>query len=244
VRRPLRGRQASGAKDAGGTGKRRARSIAQPAPSGSGGAGLRPARVAADQEREVNILLLGPQGSGKGTQAMRISSEYGLAHIATGEMLRAAIAAETDLGLRVKPIVEGGRLVPDDLMVELIGERLADPTADEGFILDGFPRTMEQAEALDAMLHEIGRELDVVFELQIADEECLQRLRRRAELEGRADDTPEAIQQRLDDYHRETEPLVEHYRATGNLVGIHADRPVDEVFAEIQQALEQVVVRP
>ena len=191
----------------------------------------------------MNILLLGPQGSGKGTQAKRISAEYGLAHIATGDMLRAAIAAGTPLGLRVKPIYDAGELVPDDLMIELIRERLGEDDAEDGFILDGFPRTMVQAEALDAMLKDIGRELTVVFELQIADERCVERLLKRAAAEGRVDDTPEVISTRLARYHEETEPLIEHYRATGNLVGIHADRPINEVFAEIQRALEQVAVR-
>lgn len=191
----------------------------------------------------MNILLLGPQGSGKGTQAKRISDEYGLAHIATGDMLRSAIAAGTPLGRRVQPIVDAGELVPDDLMIELIRERLGEEDAQEGFILDGFPRTMVQAEALDAMLRDIGRDLDVVFELQIPDEACVERLLKRAAEEGRVDDTPEVIATRLKRYHEETEPLIEHYRATGNLVGIHADRPINEVFAEIQRALEQVAVR-
>jgi len=191
----------------------------------------------------VNILLLGPQGSGKGTQAKRIAADYGIPHIATGDMLREAMAAGTPLGIRVKPIYDAGELVPDDLMIELIRERLGEEDAQEGFVLDGFPRTMVQAEALDTMLKDIGRELDVVFELQISDEECVKRLLKRAEEEGRVDDTPEAIATRLARYHEETEPLIEHYRATGNLVGIHADRPINEVFAEIQRALEQVAVR-
>jgi adenylate kinase len=193
----------------------------------------------------VNVLLLGPQGSGKGTQAQRISVEYGIPHIATGDMLRAAMAAGTELGLRVKPIYDAGDLVPDDLMIELIRERLGAADAEEGFVLDGFPRTMAQAEALDTMLAEIGHELDVVLELQVPDEAVLvERMLKRAREEGRPDDTPEAMQRRLELYHRETAPLVEHYRSTrGNVVGIHADRSVEQVFAEIQDALEQVASR-
>jgi adenylate kinase len=191
----------------------------------------------------VNILLLGPQGSGKGTQAKRIAAEYGLAHIASGDMLRSAIAAGTPLGLRVKPIYDAGELVPDDVMIELIRERLAEDDTQEGFVLDGFPRTIAQAEAFDEMLRDVGRELTVVFELQISDEECIERLLKRAADEGRVDDTPEAIATRLARYHEETEPVIEHYRATGKLVGIHADRPINEVFAEIQRTLEQVAVR-
>ena len=191
----------------------------------------------------MNILLLGPQGSGKGTQAKRISTEYGIPHVATGDMLRETIAAGTELGRKVKPILERGDLVPDEDMISLIRERLSRDDTAEGFVLDGFPRTMAQAEALDAMLREIGRELTIVFELQLPDEVCIDRLLRRARLEGRVDDTPEVVRRRLELYHRETEPLIEHYRATGKLVGIHADRPIPEVFSEIQEALDHLSVR-
>ncbi len=190
----------------------------------------------------MNVLLLGPQGSGKGTQAKRIEAEYGIPHIATGDMLREAIAQRTELGKRVQPIVESGQLVPDDLMIELIRERLEAEDAERGFVLDGFPRTLPQAEALDEMLGEIGRSLSIVFEFQLGDDVCRERMLRRAELEGRSDDTPEVIERRLAVYHEQTEPLVAHYRVQGNLVGVHADRSVDEVFAEIQDALEQVEV--
>jgi adenylate kinase len=187
-------------------------------------------------------LLLGPQGAGKGTQAKRIAAEYGIPHIATGDMLRTAIAAGTDLGKQVEPIVNAGELVSDELMIELIRERLAQGDTEPGFILDGFPRTTPQAEALDEMFAEIGRAFSVVFALQIQDAVAFERLRRRAQLEGRADDTDDAIQRRLDAYHRETEPLIEYYRARDKLVPIHGDRSENEVFAEIQQALEQVAV--
>ena len=191
----------------------------------------------------MNILLLGPQGSGKGTQAKRIAEDFGLARIASGEMLRDAIAAETPFGLEVKPIVERGELVPDELMIGLIRERLDDEDTLEGFILDGFPRTMAQAEALDAMLAEIGRELDIVFELQVDDDVAVERLAKRADEEGRTDDTPDAIARRLAEYHEKTEPLVGYYRLRGNLVGIHGDNPIDRVFAEIQEALQTVAAR-
>ena len=191
----------------------------------------------------LNILLLGPQGAGKGTQGRLISSEYGIPHIATGDILRSAIAAGTPLGRDVKPIYDAGRLVPDEIMIELIRDRLAEDDTREGFVLDGFPRTLGQAEALDAMLAEIERPLTVVFEFQLPEEVAVERLLRRAKQEGRVDDTPEAIRTRLQLYRELTEPLIEHYRARGNLVGIHADRPVEEVFAEIQQALDRVAVR-
>jgi adenylate kinase len=188
----------------------------------------------------LNVLLLGPQGAGKGTQAKRISAEYGIPHIASGEILRAEMDAGTGLGKRVRDVYDRGDLVSDDLMIELIRNRLEQPDTESGFVLDGFPRTTGQAEALDSMFNDIGRNFSVAFALQIPDEVAFDRLRRRAELEGRADDTDEAIQRRLDNYHRETEPLIEYYRTRGNLVPIHAGRRENEVFAEIQRALEQV----
>jgi adenylate kinase len=188
----------------------------------------------------VNLLLLGPQGAGKGTQAKRIAGEYGIPHVSTGDMFREAVAARSELGRRVQPILESGALVPDELTIALIRDRLGQDDAAKGFVLDGFPRNMAQAEALDAMLGEIGRRLDVVLELQLDDDACFRRLLLRAQEEGRTDDTLEVIRRRLDVYHRETEPLVEYYRAQGNLVPIHAERSVDEVFAEIVEALEQI----
>jgi len=176
----------------------------------------------------MEILILGPQGSGKGTQAKRVAAEYGYVHIATGDILREAVAEGTELGRRVQPILEAGRLVDDELMIELIRARLDEPDAAEGFVLDGFPRTPRQAV--------------VIFEFLIADEVCIERLLNRARLEGRADDTPEAIARRLELYHELTEPVVEHYRATGKLVGIHADRTEAEVFVELQAALDRAGV--
>ncbi len=191
----------------------------------------------------LNVLFLGPQGAGKGTQGKLISSEYGIPHIATGDMLRTAMAADTPLGRQVKPIYDRGELVPDDLMIELIRERLSQDDAGEGFVLDGFPRTSVQAEALDQMLAEIDRPLTVVVEFELPEEVCVERLTKRAAEEGRIDDTPEVIRTRLRLYHEQTEPLIEYYRARGILVTVPADRPVDEVFAEIQRALDQVAVR-
>jgi adenylate kinase len=188
----------------------------------------------------LNILLLGPQGAGKGTQAKRIADAYEVPHVASGEILRSEMAAGTELGHRVKDVYDRGDLVSDDLMIELIRARLEQADTDNGFILDGFPRTTVQAEALDEMFGEIGRNFSVVFALQIPDNVAFERLRLRAQLEGRADDTDEAIRRRLENYHRETEPLIEYYRARGNLVTIHGERSESAVFAEIQSALEQV----
>jgi len=188
----------------------------------------------------VNLLVLGPQGSGKGTQATRIAAEHGIPHVSTGEMFRAAIAEGSELGRRVGPILASGELVPDELTVALIRERLAAPDAGDGFVLDGFPRNLAQAEALDAMLGEIGRMLDAVLFFDLSDEIATERIRGRALDEGREDDTPETIARRLAIYHEQTEPVVERYRVTGKLVPLHAERTIGEVAAEIDEALELV----
>ena len=191
----------------------------------------------------LNVLFLGLQGSGKGTQGKRLAEEYGLAYIGTGDMLRAAVAEGTELGTRVRPILESGALVPDDLMIDLIADRIGHDDALDGFVLDGFPRTYAQAEALDRMLSDLSRDLTVVFELQVPHAVAVDRLARRAADEGRSDDTPDAIERRIALYNSETAPLLEHYRARGRLIGVHGDRSVNEVFREIQDALEQLAVR-
>jgi adenylate kinase len=185
----------------------------------------------------VHLLLLGPQGSGKGTQAKRIEAEYDVPQVASGEIFRSAIAAGTEVGRQVEPILDRGDLVPDDLTVALIRERLSEA---DGFVLDGFPRTLAQAYALDGMLAEIGKPLDAILFFQLDDARATERMLGRAHEEGRSDDTPEVIARRLQIYHEDTEPVVEHYRATGKLVPLHADRSVNEVWTEIQAALERL----
>jgi adenylate kinase len=191
----------------------------------------------------LDVLLLGPQGSGKGTQAARIAADAGIPHISTGDMFRAAVAAGTGLGGRVAPILARGELVPDELTVALIGERLGQEDAEAGFVLDGFPRTLAQAESLDELLAGEGRRLDVVLELLVSDEVARERMASRARIENRVDDTPETIVRRLAIYHEQTEPLTEHYRSQGILVGIPGEGTPDEVFAEIRRALDAVEAR-
>ena len=188
----------------------------------------------------IRVLLLGPQGSGKGTQAKRIADAYGVPHVATGEILRSAISQGTALGRRVQPILDRGDLVPDDLMVDLIRERLRD---EDGFVLDGFPRTLHQAEALDSMLAEIGKPIDLVLLLQVSDDVASERLLHRAAEEGRIDDAPGVIRNRLRLYHEETEPVVERYRTEGTLVPIPGERSVGEVAVDVDAALAQLGVR-
>ena len=188
----------------------------------------------------MNLLVLGPQGAGKGTQAKRISAEYGIPHISTGDMFRAARDAGTELGRQVAPILAAGELVPDELTVALIRERLGEPDAVEGFVLDGFPRNLAQAGALDEMLASIGKTLDAILFFDIPDSVGIDRALERARLEGRDDDTPEVIRRRLEIYHSKTEPVVEHYRVTGKLVPLHAERSIEAVWREIEEALERV----
>jgi adenylate kinase len=191
----------------------------------------------------LDLLLLGPPGAGKGTQAKRIATNRGIPQIATGDMLRAAMAAGTELGRQVKPIYDRGDLVPDELMVALIRERLTAADTHAGFVLDGFPRTLPQAEALDAMLADIHRRLACVLEFQLDENEAVRRLRGRSAQEGRSDDSPETIRHRMRVYREQTEPLAAYYLARGILVGIDAGGSVDYVYAEVEKVLSEVESR-
>ena len=186
----------------------------------------------------MNVLIFGPQGAGKGTQAKRISEEYEIPHLATGDLYRSHIGRGTELGKVVEPLLASGRLVPDEITIPIVRAEIEE--ADAGFVLDGYPRNLAQAEALDAMLEEIERPLSIILLLELDDSVSRERLLERARLEGRADDTPEVIDRRLATYHEQTEPLVDHYLATGKLVKIHAERTIEEVWAEISAALDQV----
>ena len=170
---------------------------------------------------------------------------YGVPHIATGDMLREMRELDTPVTRELRAVLDRGDLVDDELMIDLIRDRLSRGDTVAGFVLDGFPRTLAQAEALNELLRELGRDLDIVFDLQVPKREMLlERLLRRAAEEGRSDDTPEVIERRLELYESETAPLVDYYRThQANVVGIHADRSVDEVFHEVEQSLESVEAR-
>ena len=190
---------------------------------------------------ELNLVMLGAPGAGKGTQAVRIAETRGIPHISTGEMLRGAIAAGSELGQKVKSIVESGALVPDELVIDVIRDRLAQLDTQNGFVHDGFPRTLGQAEALDSLLAELGRPLEIVLELELLEDTAVERMLGRAAEQGRADDTPEVIRNRFEVYRRQTEPLSEYYRGKGILVAVDSTPGMDEVFAAIELALDGVV---
>ena len=184
----------------------------------------------------MRIVFIGPPGAGKGTQAERLVARYEMAHLSTGDMLRAARDAQTEVGRKADRYMSKGELVPDEIILEIIAERLAEPDCHAGYLLDGFPRTIAQAEALDRMLAERNTPLDVVLELQVPEEELFQRLAGR----GRADDKPEVIRQRLVAYRQQTEPLLDYYGKAGLLTSVDGLGSVDEIFDRIKAVLDPV----
>ncbi len=213
----------------------------------------------------MNLVFLGPPGAGKGTQARLLQQREGIPQIGTGDILRAAMAAKTDLGKRANAFVERGALVPDDVMIAIVAERLGRPDARRGFVLDGFPRTLPQAEALDSVLAASARELDAVLYFEITDEAIVQRLAGRwvcaqaghiyhvvfsppktpgrcdiegSELIQRADDRPETVRHRLEVYHRETRPVVEFYRRGGLFDTIDASGEIEDVYRAVRRTID------
>lgn len=183
------------------------------------------------------MVFLGPPGAGKGTQARELAREWGVAHIATGDMLRDAIAGETPLGRQAKTYYDRGELVPDELVIDMLGERLQGDDATAGFILDGFPRTIAQAEALERLLKDLGWDLDRVVFFDVAEGELLRRLTARRAVEGRADDTDETVRNRLRVYATQTEPLLQHYRNRTRLVAVSGEGTIDAIRGAIRQAV-------
>ena len=183
------------------------------------------------------LLLLGPPGCGKGTQAGRLVESLSVPQISTGDLLRAAVADDSELGRKAKGFMERGELVPDDLVIEAAGVRLAQEDARDGFILDGFPRTAQQARALDSLLERLGVKLERCVTLRVDDEEVVARLLRRAEIEGRSDDNEETIRNRMRVYRSQTEPLVAYYRERGLLAEVEGVGAIDEVAGRISEAL-------
>ena len=184
------------------------------------------------------VVIFGPPGSGKGTQAALVAKRIGVPHVATGDILRAETAKGTPLGREVEPIMRAGHLVPDDLVVRVIESRLAEPDAAAGALLDGFPRTIPQALALDEMLERNGRRVEVVVPLNVPENVLAERVRRRAP-EGRPDDTPDAFVKRMHVYRTETAPVLDYYRGKGTCIAeVDGVGDVDTVTARIADALK------
>jgi len=185
----------------------------------------------------TRLLLLGPPGAGKGTQAERLARALGIPQISTGDMLRAAVQAGTEVGRQAKAYMDRGDLVPDEVVIGVAEERLRQPDAQKGFILDGFPRTAAQAEALDALLERLGVRLERCVALRVGEDELVARLLNRAKLEGRSDDNEETIRNRMRVYREKTQPLIDHYAARGVLAEVDGEGDVDEVARRIEEAL-------
>ncbi len=215
----------------------------------------------------MNLILLGAPGAGKGTQAKMIAEKYGLAHIATGDILREAVAKGTKLGMKAKEYMDRGELVPDEIVIGIVRERFKEPDCQKGFILDGFPRTLPQAEALDKMLEELGMKVDAVINIAVPEEEVVRRIAYRrtcrkcgavyhliyappkednrcdkcgGELYQREDDKEETVRERYRVYRERTEPLIEYYRKKGLLYEVDGTKSIEEVFKQIEEILEKI----
>lgn len=189
----------------------------------------------------MRLILLGPPGAGKGTQAKILTERHGIPQLSTGDMLRAAVKAETPVGLEAKAIMARGDLVPDEVVVKIVDDRIQQPDCANGFILDGFPRTVAQAEALERILADHGMDLDAVVELQVDEDALAARVENRVREAGgavREDDTVEALKNRLGVYREQTAPLIDFYRARGKLVTVNGMQPIEAVARDVEAAVD------
>jgi len=185
-----------------------------------------------------NLVLFGPPGSGKGTQSEKIAGNYNFAHISTGDIFRKEIKNETDLGIKVKTIIEKGELVPDELLINILEHALSQADDVDGFVFDGFPRTLQQAKDLDVMLNKTADCVTLVLALEVNQEEVIQRLLKRAQEQGRKDDTEEVIRNRMAVYHKQTSPLIDFYKTQGKFESIKGVGSIDAIFDNIRQIID------
>jgi adenylate kinase len=186
-----------------------------------------------------NLILFGPPGAGKGTQAIRIAEKFGWIHVSTGDILRAEVSQGTPLGLKVKAIMESGVLVSDELLIEIMESVFRKNSKAGGFVLDGFPRTLKQARELDLMLAKLGTNVSLVLSLAVDEDELVKRLLKRAQEQGRKDDTEEVIKNRLVQYHQHTRPLVEYYKEKDLLQEVFGVGSIGDIFIELCRAIEK-----
>jgi adenylate kinase len=190
----------------------------------------------------INVLMFGPPGSGKGTQSVTLAEKYNLLHLSTGDMLRAELAAGTELGRKMSAIMASGELVPDDVVIAMIAQKIDSTTGKAGFIFDGFPRTVEQADALQEMLNERGMKIDLMLVLEVNDMELMDRMKKRALVSGRADDADEAvINNRIAVYQAKTEPVIEFGRRAGVSRIVDGVGSIDEIFSRLCNQVETII---
>ena len=185
----------------------------------------------------MRIVLLGAPGSGKGTQAKLLRDHYEVPHISTGDLLRGAVAAETPLGLQAKAVMEAGELVSDELVLGILEDRLSEEDARAGFILDGYPRNLVQAQALDELLSRLEQPVEEAVQIDVDTDRIIERLAKRGEEEGRSDDTAETVKKRMDVYHSQTQPVVDYYKEQGKLSEVYGVGDIDEVNGRILAVL-------
>ena len=191
----------------------------------------------------LNLVLFGPPGAGKGTQSEKLLEKYGLVHLSTGDILRGEMKAGTELGVKAKSLIEAGNLVPDEVVIGMIGNKISENLEGNGFIFDGFPRTQAQAEALDILLADKKTGVSVMLSLEVAEEELVKRLLERGKISGRADDASEdTIKNRIAVYNKETSVLVDFYSIQGKQIGIQGVGAVDEIFGKLTVAIDEIKV--
>ena len=188
-----------------------------------------------------NFVLFGPPGSGKGTQSVKVAEKYNLAHISTGDIFRKNIREKTPLGMKVQGIIEKGELVPDELLIEILEDAMDSFENINGFVFDGFPRTLQQATDLDELLEKRGEEVSLVLALEVNDGEIIKRLLKRAEMEGRKDDTREVIENRIKVYNNQTQPLIDYYKDKGKFASVNGIGSIDEIFNAICKKIDEKI---